>query len=76
MMKDDEWEDKWEAFRDKAIDWWDTITLILIIVTIIATVIFTLKHNDEGQGICAIILGIAIGLKAGNPFDYGGGKPF
>ena len=75
-MKDDEWEDKWEDFRDKAIDWWDTITLIAIIVTIIATVIFTLKHNDEGQCICAIILGIAIGLKAGNPFDYGGGKPF
>ena len=76
MMKDDEWEDKWEDFRDKAFKWWDTITLIVIIVTIIVTVIFTIKHNDEGQGICAIILGIAIGLKAGNLFARGGGKPF
>ena len=76
MNKDDDWEDKWDDFTDKAFDWWDNIMLIIIIVAAIMAVIFTVKHNDEGQIICAIVLGITIALKAGNPFDHGGRWPF
>lgn len=75
MREEDDREDKWDDLRSKAIDWWDNIMLIIIIVTVIMAVIFTVKHNDEGQIICAIVLGITIALKAGNPFDHGG-KPF
>ena len=75
MREEDDREDKWDDLRGKAIDWWDNIMLIIIIVTVIMAVIFTVKHNDEGQIICAIVLGITIALKAGNPFDRGG-KPF
>ena len=76
MNKEDDWEDKWDDFTDKAFDWWDNIMLIIIIVAAIMAVIFTVKHNDEGQIICAIVLGITIALKAGNPFDHGGRWPF
>ena len=76
MNKEDDWEDKWYDFTDKAFDWWDNIMLIIIIVAAIMAVIFTVKHNDEGQIICAIVLGITIALKAGNPFDHGGRWPF
>ena len=75
MREEDDREDKWDDLRGKAIDWWDNIMLIIIIVTVIMAVIFTVKHNDEGQIICAIVLGITIALKASNPFDHGG-KPF
>ena len=75
MREEDDREDKWDDLRGKAIDWWDNIMLIIIIVTVIMAVIFTVKHNDEGQIICAVVLGITIALTAGNPFDHGG-KPF
>ena len=72
MKEEEDRENKWDDFNDKAFDWWDNILLIILIITVIMVVIFTVKHNDEGQIIC---LGITIALKAGNPFDRGG-KPF
>ena len=75
-MKDDEWEDKWETFRDKAIDWWETITLIVFLVSLVIFIIFTLKGNDDIQIISGLVMALSFFLHIGNPFGRGGGSPF
>ncbi len=72
----EEFEDWWDNFCDKTFKWWDDVTLLIIVVTILLCVFFSIKENMDGLVYCAIVLGITIVLKAVNPFDRGGGSPF
>lgn len=76
MKSKEEFEDWRDNFSDKGFKWWDDITLIIIVVAILLCVFFSIKENVDGQIYCAIVLGITIALKAGNPFDRSGGSPF
>ena len=71
-MKDD---DEHGDFTDKCYKWWDRITLLALILGFVLGVIFTVLHNDYGQIICAIVIGVSFALHAGNPFDHGGNIP-
>ena len=75
IMKDDEWVDKWEDFRDKASNWWETITLIVFLVSLVFLIIFTLKGNDDLQIISCIVMAMSYFLHVGNPLARGGGRP-
>ena len=76
MKSKEEYDDWWDGFCDKGFKWWDVITLMIIVVAILLWVFFSIIENMDGQIYSAIVLGITIALKAGNPFDRSGGSPF
>ncbi|MBQ9576612.1 MAG: hypothetical protein IJV11_06995 [Muribaculaceae bacterium] len=59
-------------FRDRFDEWWDIITLVVLLLSFVLLVIFCIFDNYDGIAISTIVLGISFGLHGDSPLNPGG----
>ena len=59
-------------FRDKFDEWWDIITLVVLLLSFVLFFVFTFIGYDDGMVVSAIVCGISFGLHGDSPLNPGG----
>lgn len=72
MKTDEEFEERHDRFVEKFNEWWETITLIVLLLSFVLIFVFMFIGYDDGMVISVIVCGISFGLHGDSPLNPGG----